>query len=159
MVYNDEILKEETMGYPERSMHWFVFQALIFVQMCSVFHCLVTPIILAFLCEKVHTFLVYLSSPHVNEFSNCMTVPCVCVCVCVCVCAQLLGCVRLFGVPWTIDRQAPLSMNFSRQEYWNGYTIPPPGDLRNPGIELGSPVLQADSFPAELPGKPSSPIN
>ena len=95
MVYNDEILKEETMCYPERSMHWFVFQALTFVQMCSVFHCLVSPIILAFLCEKVQTFLVYLSSPCVNEFWNCMTIPCVCVCMCMCSVARL--CPTLWG--------------------------------------------------------------
>ena len=42
------------------------------------------------------------------------------------------------------------------QEYWSGKPIPSPGDLPNPGIELGSPTLQADSLPAELPGKPIS---
>ena len=47
-----------------------------------------------------------------------------------------------------------LSMEFSRPEYWSGYPFPSPGDLPNPGIELGSPALQADSLPAELPGKP-----
>ena len=41
------------------------------------------------------------------------------------------------------------------QEYWSGCPIPFPGDLPYPGIELGCPVLQADSLPAELPGKPS----
>ena len=43
---------------------------------------------------------------------------------------------------------------FSRQEYWSGLSCPPPGDLPDPGIELGFPALQADSLPAELPGKP-----
>ena len=43
---------------------------------------------------------------------------------------------------------------FSRQEYWSGLPFPPPGDLPNPGIKPGSPALQADSLPAELPGKP-----
>ena len=43
---------------------------------------------------------------------------------------------------------------FSRQEYWSGLPCPPPGDLPNPGIEPGSPALQVDSLPAELPGKP-----
>ena len=49
--------------------------------------------------------------------------------------------------------QAPHSVGFSRQEYWNGLSFPSPGDLPNPGIELGSPALQADSLPDELPGK------
>ena len=55
---------------------------------------------------------------------------------------------------WTVARQAPLSMGFSRQEYWNGLPFPSSGDLPNPGIELGSPALQADSIPSEPPGKP-----
>ena len=42
----------------------------------------------------------------------------------------------------------------SRQEYWNGWSFPSPGDLPNPGIEPGSPALQADSLPSESPGKP-----
>ena len=45
-------------------------------------------------------------------------------------------------------------MEFSRPEYWNGWPIPSPGDLPNPGIELGSLTLQADSLPTELSGKP-----
>ena len=48
--------------------------------------------------------------------------------------------------PWTGARQAPLSMGFSRQEYWSGLPFPPPGEFPNPGIELGSPTLQADFF-------------
>ena len=44
-------------------------------------------------------------------------------------------------------------MGFSRQEYWNGLPSPSPGDLPDPGIEPGSPELQADSLPTELPGK------
>ena len=47
-----------------------------------------------------------------------------------------------------------LSMEFSRQEYWSGLPFPSPGDLRDPGIEPGSPALQADSLPSEPPGKP-----
>ena len=46
-------------------------------------------------------------------------------------------------------------MEFFRQEYWNGKPFPSPGNLPNPGIEPGSPVLQADSLPSEPPGKPS----
>ena len=58
---------------------------------------------------------------------------------------------------WTVARQALLSMGFPRQEYWSGLPCPPPGDLPNPGIKPRSPALQADSLPAELPGKPIHP--
>ena len=57
--------------------------------------------------------------------------------------------------PWTADCQDPLSMGFSRQEYWRGLPCPPPGDLPDPGIEPQSPALKADSLPTEPPGKPS----
>ena len=60
-----------------------------------------------------------------------------------------LSCVRLFETPWTIAHQAHPSMGFSRQEYWSGLPCPPPGDLPDPGIEPGSPALQADSLPSE----------
>ena len=53
---------------------------------------------------------------------------------------------RLFATPWTVTFQAPLSMGFSRQEYWSGLPFPSPGDLPNPGIEPGSPALQADAL-------------
>ena len=66
----------------------------------------------------------------------------------------LLSHVRLFGIPWTVARQAPLSIGFSRQEYWSELPFPSPGDLPNPRIEPGSPALGADSLPTELPGKP-----
>ena len=65
--------------------------------------------------------------------------------------------VWLFATPWTIAHQAPLSMEFSRQEYWSGLPFPSPGDLSNPGIKLGSPTLQADALPSEPPGKPYTP--
>ena len=52
-----------------------------------------------------------------------------------CVCACVLSHVRLFVTPWTGARQAPLSMGFSRQEYWSGLPFPPPGDLPDPAIE------------------------
>ena len=55
--------------------------------------------------------------------------------------------------PWTIAHQAPLSIGFSQQEYWSGLSFSSPGDLPDPGIEHGSPALQADSLPSELPGK------
>ena len=56
--------------------------------------------------------------------------------------------------PCTVAYQAPLFLGFSRQEYWNGLPFPSPEDLPNPGIEPGSPTLQADALPSELPGKP-----
>ena len=54
--------------------------------------------------------------------------------------------VRLFATPWTEAYQAPLSMGLSRQEYWRGVPFPSPGDLPDPGIEPGSPVLQTDAL-------------
>ena len=54
------------------------------------------------------------------------------------------------ATPWTAARQAPLSMGFSRQEYWSGLPYPPPGDLPDPRIEPRSPELQADSLLPEL---------
>ena len=48
--------------------------------------------------------------------------------------------------PWTVARLTPLSMEFSRQEYWSRLPFPSPGDLPNPGIQPGSPSLQADSL-------------
>ena len=62
--------------------------------------------------------------------------------------------VRLFVTPWTVAYQAPPSMEFSRQEYWSGLPFPSPEDLPNPGIEPGSPTLQADTLLSEPPGKP-----
>ena len=60
-----------------------------------------------------------------------------------------------FLTPWTtVVYQAPLSMEFSKQEYWSGLPFPSPGDLPDPGIEPGSPTLQAESLPTELWGLP-----
>ena len=69
-------------------------------------------------------------------------------------CAQLFSHVWLFTTPWTVAHQAPLSMEFSRQEYWSGLPVPSPGDLPDPGIKPRSPALQADSLPSEPQGKP-----
>ena len=62
--------------------------------------------------------------------------------------------VWLFATPLTVAHQAPLSMGFSRQEYWSGVPCPPPGNLPHPGIEPGSPTLRVDALPSEPPGKP-----
>ena len=57
-------------------------------------------------------------------------------------------------MPRTVACQAPLSMEFSRQEYWSGLPFPSPGDLPDTQIEPRSPAPQADSLPTELQGKP-----
>ena len=72
---------------------------------------------------------------------------------------KLLSRVRLFVTPWTVAYEAPLSMEFSRQEYWSGLPYPSPGDLPNPGIEPSSPAWQADALPSEPAGKPISISN
>ena len=69
--------------------------------------------------------------------------------------------VRLFANPWTGAHQAPLSMGFSRQEYWSGLPCPLPGNLPNPGIKPSSPevpALQADSLPLSPQGRPTSSL-
>ena len=83
-----------------------------------------------------------------------------CVALSVCVCFPALdsgglvakSCLTL-AIPWTVTHQAPLSMGFSRQEYWSGLPFPSPEGFPNPGIEPGCPALQADSLPTKLPGK------
>ena len=71
---------------------------------------------------------------------------------------KVLSHVRLFVTPWTVAHQAPLSMEFSRQEYWSGLPFPSPGDLLNLGIEpacLTSNLhWQVGSLPLVPPGKP-----
>ena len=59
-----------------------------------------------------------------------------------------------FETPWTVARQAFLSMGFSRQEYWSGLPFPPPADLPDSGIELTPPALAGGFFTTEPPGKP-----
>ena len=79
-----------------------------------------------------------------------------------CMCAQPFSCVRLFATPWTVAHQTPLSMGFSRQEYWNGLPFPSPGVHSNPGIKPVFPVtpaLQADSIPLSHWGSPNMEHN
>ena len=74
--------------------------------------------------------------------------------------ACMLSHVQLFAAPWTATHQAPLSMEFSRQEYWSGVPFPIPGDLHGPGIKpwvcisvsLASPALSGRSLPLVPPG-------
>ena len=63
------------------------------------------------------------------------------------------------STPWTGAVQAPLSMGFSRQEYWSGLPWPPAGDLLNPGFKPRPPALQVDSLPTKPPGKPLGSIH
>ena len=72
-------------------------------------------------------------------------------------CACVLSRVQLFVTSWTVALQALLSVGFPRQEYWSGFSFPPPGDLPDPRIEPVSPMspaLQTDFLPAEPLGKP-----
>ena len=64
----------------------------------------------------------------------------------ICACSITSVVSQLFVTLWTVAPQAPLSMRFSRQEYWSGLPRPPPGCLPNPGIEPAFPVLQVDSL-------------
>jgi len=55
-------------------------------------------------------------------------------------------------ISWTVALQAPLAMEFSRQEYWSGLPVPSPGDLSNPGMEPASPALAGEFFTTASPG-------
>ena len=66
----------------------------------------------------------------------------------------VFSCVRLFTTLWTVACQAPLSMGFPWQEYWNGLSFPPLGNLPDPEIEPLSPTLAGGFFTTEPPGKP-----
>ena len=85
----------------------------------------------------------------VAQLRNLSCWPCVLRSICS-VCAFMLSHishVQLFETLWTAARQAPLSMGFSRQEYWSRLPCPSPGNLHDPGIEPAAPALQADSLP------------
>ena len=83
-----------------------------------------------------------------------------CVCVCVCVCARARARAHVHSVmsdsatPWTVPHLVPLSMEFSKQEYWNTLPFPSPGDLPNPRTEPTSPALVGEFFTTEPPRKP-----
>ena len=83
------------------------------------------------------------------------TCMCVHVCLCVCIHALLLNCVQPFVTPLTVTGQAPLSMGFSRQEYWSRLPFPSPGTFPNPEMEAVSPALAGGFFTTLPPGKPS----
>ena len=75
--------------------------------------------------------------------------------MCVCV----LSHVQLFAAPWIVANQAPLSMEFSRQEHWSGLPFPSPGDLPDPGIKLLSLALAGRRFTTVPFGKPNKNVN
>ena len=75
-----------------------------------------------------------------------------CTVLCAVLCHSVMS--DSFVTPWTVARQAPLSMGFSRQEYWSASPCPPPGDLPNLGIEPRSPTLAGRFFTTEPCGKP-----
>ena len=66
---------------------------------------------------------------------------------------RMLSRVSLFMTSWTVAHQAPLFMEFSRQEYWSGFPFPPPGDLPDPGIEPVYPELVGRLLSTVTPGK------
>ena len=72
---------------------------------------------------------------------------------------KLLSPVQLFSTPWTVACQAPLFIEFSRQEYCSGLPFSSPGDLPNSGTEPRSPALQADCLSSESTGKPDHKLN
>ena len=72
----------------------------------------------------------------------------------ICGCGLLTKPCPTLVTPWTVAHQASLSIGLSKQQYWNALPFLSPGDLPEPRIETGSPVLQADSLPTEPPGKP-----
>ena len=99
------------------------------------------------LCAKYfkHLIILTLGQSHVDAG------------VCICVCTPSFSCVWLFATPWTVARQAPLSMEFSRKEYWSGLPFPSPGDLPSPGTEPNLSCLLR-FFTTARPGKQSPAV-
>ena len=105
------------------------------------------------ICKSLTQLFLYSNNPSEPSINQ----PTVCTSALQTVCRAYCLChLQLFATPWTATRQAPLSMGFSRPEYWSGLPCPPPGDLPNPGIEPRSPALQADSLQSEPLGKPKN---
>ena len=113
----------------------------------------------------VYTVLCTRNLSGIQISFSALKIPCVCVCVCVCVwvsqCPKNPVCVCdslshvwLFATPWTIPCQAPLTMEFSRQEDWSGLAFSSPGDLPDPGTDSGLLHWPADSLPSEPQGMP-----
>ena len=117
-----------------------------------------------FLCHSLHSILKYKHAPHIFFILSSLDGHLGCLHILACISesevkVKSLSCVRLFVTPWTVAYQAPLSMGFSRQEYWSGLPFPSPGHLPNPGIKPGSPTLEADTLTSEPPGKPKQMLS
>ena len=142
----------------------------IFHTQCSVFHSLTLSSIscsknFVYLIFKGRLFIrVYLLCILMSPFQKCLSYQCQIL--------QILPLVKIkiapvrythgglvaksnptLATPWTVACQDPLSMGFSRKEYWSGLPFPSPENLPDPGIECGSPALQAVSLLTELQGK------
>ena len=117
-----------------------------------------------FLCQSLHSILKYKHAPHIFFILSSLDGHLSCLHILACISesevkVKSLSRVRLFVTPWTVAYQAPLSMGFSRQEYWSGLPFPSPGHLPNPGIKPGSPTLEADTLTSEPPGKPKQMLS
>ena len=98
-----------------------------------------------------HSFL-WLSNIPLYTYTNSHTHTYIYV-VCVCMHAQSLSLIQLFAIPWIVACQAPLSIEFSRQQYWSRLPFPSPGDLSDPGMGPAPPALADRFFTTEPPGK------
>ena len=107
--------------------------------------------------DWAHTQLSLKEVISIKEPGSCRLLGRGCVCVVVtppaAAAAESLSRVQLCATLWTAARKAPLSIGFSRQEYWSGLPCPPPGGLPDPGIKPWSPALQADSLLLSHQGK------
>ena len=95
-----------------------------------------------------------LSAPS-QDLNPCLAVKTLVLTTGVCVCSVMSG---SFLTPWTGSHQTPLTIEFSRQEYWSGLPFPPAGDLPNPGVNPMSPSLAGKYLTTEPPGKPGQGI-
>ena len=111
-------------------LSFYSFQSNLFKQICLVKH--------IYIYIYTHTY-VYVHIFETNTHTHTHTHTYIVV-------VQSLSHVQLFSIPQTVARQAPLSIGLSRQEYWSGLPIPPPGDLPGPGIEPRSPALAGKFF-------------
>ena len=131
--------KPGTLSFPEQHLRLMVIVS------ASWFHSIPVCSLLPLSLSHTHTYisnyilLPFRDNPQIHGGGGLVTKSCL-----------------TLATPWTIACQTPLSMKFSRREYWSALPFPSPGDLPNPGIKPRSPALQADSSPTELWGKPKT---
>ena len=132
---------------------WFLYNNVNQPYICMYVCMYVCVCIYIYIYTHSWASLTPLSTPPLKSAQNtslsslCYTAMSHCECVSHC-------CVRLFVTPWIVVCQSPLSMEFSRQEYWSGLPFPSPGDLPDSGIKPRTPELQTDSLPSEPNGSP-----